>query len=171
MEELKEIRTRDELADYIGVPRSKLTYILYVKKTENLYTSFDIPKKNGGVRHIHAPRKELKQIQKNLAEALYRYEKELANIYGTNLNISHAFERKKSIITNAKIHRNKRFVVNIDLENFFDSFHFGRVRGYFMKNKNYQFSKEIATIIAQLTCYEGRLPQGAPTSPVITNMI
>ena len=171
MEELKELRTRDELADYIGVPRSKLTYILYVKKTENLYTSFDIPKKNGGVRHIHAPRKELKQIQKNLAEVLYRYEKELANVYGTNLNISHAFERKKSIITNAKIHRNKRFVINIDLENFFDSFHFGRVRGYFMKNKNYQFSKEIATIIAQITCYEGKLPQGAPSSPVITNMI
>lgn len=45
MEEIKEIRTRNELADYIGVPRKKLSYILYVKKIENLYESFKIPKR------------------------------------------------------------------------------------------------------------------------------
>lgn len=80
-------------------------------------------------------------------------------------------EKGKSFITNAQIHRNKRFVINVDLENFFDSFHFGRVRGYFMKNKNYQCSEEVATTIAQIACYEGKLPQGAPSSPIITNMI
>lgn len=171
MEEFKEIRTRNELADYIGVPRQKLSYVLYVKKTENLYRSFDIPKKNGDYRHIHAPQKDLKQIQKSLAEALYKNEKEIAKRNEANLNISHAFEKGKSFITNARIHRNKRFVVNVDLENFFDSFHFGRVRGYFMKNRNYQLSKEVATTIAQIVCYEGKLPQGAPSSPVVTNMI
>lgn len=171
MEEIKEIRTRNELADYIGVPRKKLSYILYVKKIENLYESFKIPKKNGGFRQIHAPKKDLKQIQKSLAEALYKYEKEIAKKNGLNSNISHAFEKGKSFITNAQIHRNKRFVINVDLENFFDSFHFGRVRGYFMKNKNYQCSEEVATTIAQIACYEGKLPQGAPSSPIITNMI
>ena len=150
MEEIKEIRTRNELADYIGVPRKKLSYILYVKKIENLYESFKIPKKNGGFRQIHAPKKDLKQIQKSLAEALYKYEKEIAKKNGLNSNISHAFEKGKSFITNAQIHRNKRFVINVDLENFFDSFHFGRVRGYFMKNKNYQCSEEVATTIAQI---------------------
>lgn len=55
MDELKNIRTRNELADYLGIPRNKLTYVLYVKKTESFYKSFDIPKKSGGFRHIHAP--------------------------------------------------------------------------------------------------------------------
>ncbi len=171
MDELKNIRTRNELADYLGIPRNKLTYVLYVKKTESFYKSFDIPKKSGGFRHIHAPAEDLKWIQKRLAVVLYNYEKHIAEIEGTKLNISHAFEKKKSFITNAEIHRNKRFVINVDLENFFDSFHFGRVRGYFMKNKNYQLPKEVATTIAQIVCYEGKLPQGAPSSPIITNMI
>src|SRR5699024_7070708 len=77
----------------------------------------------------------------------------------------------KSIITNARIHRNKRLVVNIDLKDFFPSFHFGRVRGFFEKNKYFLLSREVSTIIAQLTCYKGSLPQGAPTSPIITNLI
>lgn len=59
----------------------------------------------------------------------------------------------------------------MDLENFFDSFHFGRVRGYFQKNNYYKLPFEVATIIAQLTCFHGKLPQGAPTSPIITNLI
>ena len=171
MEEIKEIRTRNELADYIGVPRKKLSYVLYIKKIENLYESFEIPKKNGGFRKIHAPKQDLKQIQKSLSEALYKYEKAITKKNGNNVNISHAFVKGKSFITNAQIHRNKRFVINVDLENFFDSFHFGRVRGYFMKNKNYQCSEEVATTIAQIACYEGKLPQGAPSSPIITNMI
>ena len=44
MEEIKEVLTRNELADYIGVPRKKLSYVLYVKRIENLYESFEIPK-------------------------------------------------------------------------------------------------------------------------------
>lgn len=171
MEKFNEIQTRNDLADYIGVPRKKLSYILYFKGTENSYKSFEIPKKNGGTRQIHAPQKDLKQIQKRLAESIYRYEKEMAKENETNINISHAFEKGKSFITNAQIHKNKRFVINVDLENFFDSFHFGRVRGYFMKNIKYQFPKEVATVIAQIVCYKGKLPQGAPSSPIITNMI
>lgn len=50
-------------------------------------------------------------------------------------NISHGFEKNKNIVTNAKVHCNKRYVVNIDLEDFFESFNFGRVKGYFEHNK------------------------------------
>lgn len=171
MDRFNEIRTRNELADFIKVPRKKLTYVLYVKKTENLYKSFDIPKKNGGYRQINAPQNDLKQIQKKLEVALYNYERQIAQENEVNLNISHAFKKGKSFITNARIHRNKRIVINVDLENFFDSFHFGRIRGYFMKNRNYQLSEEVATTISQIVCFKGKLPQGAPTSPVITNMI
>lgn len=136
-----------------------------------MYTSFAIPKKSGGERVISAPMSELKDIQKKLAVALWTQQQivwEQKNIYP---NISHAFEKNKSIFTNAKIHRNKRFILNIDLENFFDSFHFGRVRGYFEKNSEFKLPIDIATIIAQLSCYNGKLPQGSPCSPIITNLI
>ncbi|NLK77580.1 MAG: RNA-directed DNA polymerase [Clostridiales bacterium] len=171
MNTIDKIKTRNELADFLEVPRKKLSYILYVKGVDNLYTSFDIPKKNGESRHIHAPQKDLKVVQKKLADALCTYQKEIWKRRNINPNISHAFQKGKSFITNAKIHRNKRFVVNIDLENFFDSFHFGRVRGFFLKNDDFQFSVEVATVIAQLSCYQGKLPQGAPCSPIITNLI
>lgn len=165
------VDTRAELADFLGVPLKTLTYILYIKKVDTMYTSFAIPKKSGGERVISAPMSELKDIQKKLAVALWTQQQivwEQKNIYP---NISHAFEKNKSIFTNAKIHRNKRFILNIDLENFFDSFHFGRVRGYFEKNSEFKLPIDIATIIAQLSCYNGKLPQGSPCSPIITNLI
>jgi RNA-directed DNA polymerase len=167
MREFDEIKTRNELADFLNVPRKQLSYVLYVKGINNLYTSFEIHKKNGGVRNINAPLEELKDIQRKLAEALYKQMKKRKK----KNNISHAFEKNKSIITNAKIHRNKRLVLNIDLENFFESIHFGRVRGFFIKNNNFLLPIEVATVIAQISCYEGKLPQGAPSSPIISNLI
>ncbi len=86
-------------------------------------------------------------------------------------SLSHGFVRHRSIITNAMMHLGKKNVLNIDLENFFDSFNFGRVRGFFIKNKNFQLDPNIATVIAQIACYENKLPQGSPCSPVITNLI
>ncbi|MEC2215987.1 retron Ec67 family RNA-directed DNA polymerase/endonuclease [Bacillus velezensis] len=168
MREFNDIGTRNELADFLKIPRKQLSYVLYIKSINNLYTSFEIHKKNGGVRNIKAPLEELKDIQRKLAEALYKHKKKKQ---GQKNKLSHAFEKNKGIITNAEIHRNKRLVLNIDLENFFESFHFGRVRGFFTKNKNFLLPIEIATIIAQLSCYEGKLPQGAPTSPIISNLI
>lgn len=164
---INEVKNRNELADLLGIPHKRLTYLLYIKHLENMYTSFEIPKKSGGQRLINAPNKELKLIQRKLANELYEYNSKLAK---TN-SVSQAFEKGKSIFTNAKIHRKKRFIVNVDLENFFDNIHFGRVRGYFIKNKNFQLAEEVATVIAQLTCFEGSLPQGAPTSPIISNYI
>ncbi|AFA46955.1 retron Ec67 family RNA-directed DNA polymerase/endonuclease [Acetobacterium woodii] len=171
MNKFNEIKTRNDLADFLDIPRSRLTYILYGKKIENFYTSFEILKKNGGTRQIDAPNKELKIVQKKIANALWNHYKGLAKKTSSKTNFSHAFEKEKSIITNAKIHRNKRFVLNIDLEDFFHSFHFGRVRGFFEKNNNFTLPKEVATVMAQLVCYEKHLPQGAPSSPIITNLI
>ena len=85
--------------------------------------------------------------------------------------IAHGFKRKRSIITNARQHRNKRFVFNLDLENFFGTINFGRVRGFFMKDKNFALHPKVATILAQIACYQKALPQGSPCSPVISNLI
>lgn len=86
-------------------------------------------------------------------------------------SLSHGFVRERSIITNAMMHIGKKNVLNIDLKDFFDSFNFGRVRGFFIKNNNFQLDPHIATVIAQIACYDDKLPQGSPCSPVITNLI
>lgn len=113
----------------------------------------------------------MKILQAKLSNILWLYQKSIWEEKGIKPNVSHAFEKEKSIITNARIHRNKRFVLNLDLENFFDCFHFGRVQGYFEKNNYFKLPHDVAVILAQLTCYQGRLPQGAPSSPIITNLI
>lgn len=171
MFEFRYLETRDELADFLNIPLYKLNYLLYVKRIENLYTTFEIPKKNGGVRHISAPDRDLKYVQRCLADALWKHQVSLWGDKINKLNISHAYEKNKSIITNATIHKNKHIVINIDLLDFFGSFHFGRVLGFFKKNRNFQLPHGVAVVIAQIACYQGALPQGAPSSPIITNLV
>ena len=86
-------------------------------------------------------------------------------------NISHGFERGKSIISNARVHKNKKYVVNMDIKDFFPSIHFGRIVGFFQNNRYFKLPYEVAVIIAQIACYKGHLPQGSPCSPVIANLI
>lgn len=177
MNKLKQLSTKDDFAELLGFKNSRfINYLLYSIGTDNLYETFTIPKKNGGERIIHAPKKELKFLQKRLANVLwdcYLYDLK-SKSKEKKLKIpmlSHAFEKNKSIITNAQVHRNKKYLLNIDLKDYFDSFNFGRVRGFFIKDKDFQVTSEIATVIAQIACYQGKLPQGAPSSPIITNLI
>lgn len=171
MKKICDIKTRNELADFLKIPRQKFTQILYSIYPNNCYTTFEIPKKKGGTRSINAPNDELKEIQRRIAKVLSDYKQTILVDNHIENNISHAFEEGKSIISNAKVHRNKRLVLNVDLKDFFDSFHFGRICGYFEKNKYFMLPHEVAVILTQLSCYEGKLPQGAPTSPIITNLM
>ena len=63
------------------------------------------------------------------------------------------------------------FCKRLDLENFFGTINFGRVRGFFIANHNFQLNPDVATILAQIACHENALPQGSPCSPVISNLI
>lgn len=166
--EFKDVIDTRQLADFLGIEYKKLTYILYAERVENLYKSFEIPKKNGEMRCLNAPLEPLKHVQRILAQKLMVIQEK--NYLKSN-EIVHGFTRHRGIITNSKNHRNKRYVLNLDLEDFFDSFHFGRVKGYFQKNRNFMLPEDVAACIANLACYNGKLPQGAPSSPVITNLI
>lgn len=177
MTKFNQLQTKDDFAKLLGLKSAKyINYLLYNIQTDNLYNSFTIPKKNGGERVIHAPKKGLKFLQKKLSNVLWECYLESIESKSKDKNfktpvLSHAFEKGKSIITNSQMHRNKKYILNIDLKNFFDSFNFGRVRGFFIKDRDFAVSPEIATVIAQIACYQGKLPQGAPSSPIITNLI
>lgn len=170
---LREIKTKPELALLLGINASHLTNVLYRIRPENLYNSFKISKKSGGFRTIHAPSEELKSIQKALSLFLQDCIQEINKSKGENFisTLSHGFVRERSIITNAVMHLNQKNVLNIDLKDFFESFNFGRVRGFFIANDNFQLDPAVATVIAQIACHENKLPQGSPCSPVITNLI
>lgn len=197
IEALRKITTKPELAALLGIKASVLTYALYIVKPQNQYIQFKITKKNGGERLISAPTAKLKSIQSALSDLLLdcldeiyknnfpeseiaakhklKHSKVLKIKIGSAKNkqssLSHGFERDRSIITNAMMHIGKKNVLNIDLEDFFGSFNFGRVRGFFIKNENFKLDPNIATVIAHIACCNKKLPQGSPCSPVITNLI
>jgi RNA-directed DNA polymerase len=164
------IDSKEDLAANIGVTVKQITGILYGIGIAKCYRTFFIPKKNGQQRQINAPTGSLKYVQRRLNVLLLKRLDEFYLEHNIKNRISHGFFKGKSIKTNAFQHRNKRYVLNIDLKNFFDSIHFGRVQGFFLKNEYFKLPK-VATIIAQLTCYNGKLAQGAPTSPIISNLI
>ena len=156
------LETREDVAALLGISERSLRFFLYKKRPENMYVSFTIPKKDGSKREISAPNRELKTIQRKLADVL-------STVYDPKI-CAFGFIEGKNNVGNAEHHLNKRHVFNIDLKDFFSQIHFGRVRGMLMK-KPYCIKEEAATTIAQLACLNGRLPQGAPSSPIITNMI
>ena len=100
------VETRDDLADLLNIRHSLLTYILYVAKPDSYYETFSIPKKNGDLREIEAPQRELKRLQKRLANELTAYQHYMYKQFEIKTNIAHAFIKGRSIITNARIHKN-----------------------------------------------------------------
>lgn len=171
---LKSISTRGELADLLNYPRSALAYAVYKVPSEQRYSEFKISKKSGGERVIHAPCPELKGLQKRLSNYLYDCHREiLPPLEFPRRSYTHGFQKGRglSIFSNSWKHQNKRFVLNVDLKDYFPSFNFGRVRGYFLKNRSFELNHDIATLIAQIVCHDNSLPQGAPTSPIVSELI
>lgn len=171
VEQLKAATNLTAVANLLGFKPAALSYILYKKTPDSNYKKFEIPKRYGGTRLISAPEPQLKLVQTRLAALLQNCIDEVNTANKYRDSIAHGFKRKRSIITNAKRHRRRRFVFNIDLQDFFASINFGRVRGYFIKDKNFSLDKNVATILAKIACFENGLPQGSPCSPIISNLI
>ena len=170
LKSLKEAEGLDDLAELLGYKPKSLSYILYKLPDAAKYTTFKIPKKTGGEREICAPTEQLKLVQRRLANVLYACRDEIDKESDLG-SLSHGFRRGHSIVTNAKPHRGQRFVLNLDLKDFFPSFNFGRVRGFFIKSKTFELNEKVATLIAQISCFQNELPQGSPCSPVISDLV
>jgi hypothetical protein len=176
---LKAAKNRNDIAALLHTSEQGLNAILYSQPIANRYTTFQIPKKHGGTRTIKAPDKKLKLLQQKLSLLLQDCLDEIEatknaqkhNAQNTGKCVAHGFKRGRSIISNAQQHRNHRWVFNIDLKDFFPSINFGRVRGFFLKNKNFMLQQDVATVLAKIACDENALPQGSPCSPVISNLI
>jgi RNA-directed DNA polymerase len=168
---LKGASTLHDVAALLGFQPPALAYILYVKPPLAKYNSFDVPKRGGGVRKIKAPSPELSLLQQRLSDLLQNCVEEINRGRNWKDDLAHGFKRDRSIITNAIKHQKRRYVFNIDLQDFFPTINFGRVRGFFIKDANFMLDTKVATILAQIACHENGLPQGAPCSPVVSNLI
>lgn len=124
------------------------------------YHSFDVPKRSGGTRRLAAPDPALKAIQKRILRRVLGRLKAHSAATG--------FERGHSIVTHALFHAGKEVVVRLDIKDFFPSTRAGQVEGYL---RRIGWDAEAAGILVRLCTHEGSLPQGAPTSPKLSNLV
>lgn len=163
---------KNDLGD-AGYPfrMKQLTWYCNPNHVRRRYTHFGIPKKSGGKRPIDAPARGLMSL-------LTYVNKILQAMYTPN---KHAvgFVPGRSIVTGAKMHVNHRYVLNLDLREFFPSIEKYRVFGR-LQRAPFNFNVELANTIAGLCCmrigdseetFKYVLPQGSPASPIITNMV
>jgi hypothetical protein len=148
--------------EYKTIRTKTLTYYANPKLAKKRYKQFTIKKKSGGERMIEAPVPQLSYLQHLINVALN-------TIFQPNTNAM-GFVPGKSIVDNASLHTNQNYVFNIDLKDYFPSVEFRRVKTV-LQLKPFQLNDEPAFLIANLCCHEGRLPQGAPTSPTLTNVV
>lgn len=175
------------LADFFGIEYKKLRFLVYHRDVVLVdhYNRYTIPKKKGGERNIAAPKLILKNVQRKILEEI------LSKIQVSDY--THGFLKGKSVVSGAKSHiadkasgENTALLINMDLEDFFPTITFERVRGMF---KAFGYSGYISSLLAMLCTYCERmpievkgkvkyvktsdriLPQGSPASPMITNII
>jgi retron-type reverse transcriptase len=172
--------TAEEIAGAMGITVPELRFLTFSRKTSTVshYVRFNLKKKTGGERTISAPMPRLKQAQHwVLQDILEKVEMHDA---------AHGFRKERSIVSNARPHVGAEVIINLDLKDFFPSIAYKRVKGLF---RALGYSDAAATIFGLLcteheteeVALDGKtyyvatsarhLPQGAPTSPAITNLL
>jgi retron-type reverse transcriptase len=174
------LHTPADVAKALGLTITQLRWLAFHTDvaTRTHYVKFQVPKKSGGTRTLAAPHQTLKAAQRWI----------LANVAARFpvTDAAHGFVAGRGIVSNANPHVGKAVVVNLDLSDFFPSVAFPRVRAVF---ERYGYSGAVATVLALLctecpraavtyagTKYEAAtgpraLPQGAPTSPALSNQV
>lgn len=147
-------RDVNELARRLGMDLSELDRI------STRYQTFRIPKRSGGARTIHAPDDALKQHQRRILRRLLARLPVHPAVTG--------FQPCHSIVTNAAHHAGKAIILKLDIQDFFPSTSAKRVQQYFQDTG---WNKAAANLLTSWCTYDGGLPQGAPTSPRLSNLV
>ena len=152
-----------DLAKWLDLPEAELREWLGAAPMWSRgydYARFTLPKRRGGTRAIEAPNDKLKALQRRILQRLLNPLPMHPAATG--------FVRGRSIVDNARPHIGRGVVINLDLADFFSSITTERVTTAF---RGLGWSAEAATILSRICTHEGRLPQGAPTSPAISNLV
>ena len=169
-----------DIAQAMGISMGELRFLAYDRKASKIshYKRFRIAKKTGGYRTLSAPMPRLKRAQYWLLDTVL----EKVDCH----DAAHGFRAGRSILTNAAPHQNRAVVLNFDLKDFFPSIGYKRVKGLF---RSFGYAEAQAAVFALLATEADRaevsldgqtwhvasgaraLPQGAPTSPAITNLL
>ncbi|XXF79929.1 reverse transcriptase family protein [Myxococcaceae bacterium GXIMD 01537] len=169
---LPALESREDVAALVGVPAAELDALMRPGTGPGSgYVEFEVPKRTGGTRRISAPRAKLKAAQRALLDKLF------SNMSADDA--AHGFLAERSTVTNAAPHVGATVVVRVDLEDFFPTVHYRRVQGLF---EAHGYRQEVSSLLAGLTTHRpkladgtvawpGALPQGAPTSPAIANLV
>ncbi len=178
--ELPPLETPARLAGALGLTVAELRWLTYHRDAATCvhYYRFEIPKRDGTSRPIWAPMPKLKQAQRWILARIV----EKLPVHSA----AHGFVPLRSTATNACIHTDSRVLIKLDLHNFFPTVTFPRVKGVFRKAG---YGEQVAILLAALCTEAPRevvrhlgetyyiamgprcLPQGAPTSPAITNTL
>lgn len=160
----------EDLLNFTNCSKKQLDFLAFWKNTENnkLYKRYNIPKSSGKIRVIHEPTLKLKIIQRKILNNLLEpYWKENIN-FNIKKNVTW-FCKWKSIIDNAYLHLNKKVILKFDLKNFFPSISQSRI--FWMFSKRFWFNYNVSSYLSWLCSFEDELPQWAPTSPLIANIL
>lgn len=157
-ENLPIIFDRDHFSLLVGY-RPDLIDAIYFSP-HSFYRHYQISKKSGGYRYISEPLPTLKEIQRWI----------LDNILYTRQpsKFAKGFVPQKSIRENSRFHRKQTKVLSLDIENFFMSIDAARVYNFYWR---LGYQKSVAHLLTRLSTLAGSLPQGAPTSPALSNLI
>ena len=152
------IYNADHFSCLVGV-KLKYLYIM-ANAPKHFYRCFRIPKSNGHFRMISAPLPLLKDVQSYILEnILYKIPCQVC---------AKAYVKKKSLRDNAKFHRNQETLLKIDIKDYFPSLSSRRVYNFFVE---LGYSKALSGLFTGLCTLSDSLPQGAPTSPYLSNLL
>jgi RNA-directed DNA polymerase len=151
------VRT-EVLALALGVSH-KLLFAIALRPAD-YYRTFDIQKRSGGKRRIDAPRVFLKTIQRWILRNVL-YTRELPTFVT-------GFVPERSLLANAQIHLRQKYLIRLDIKDFFPSVSTNRVETVF---KSLEYPEKVSRLLAYLCTYRNALPQGAPTSPCLGNLV
>lgn len=162
-EQINETLRSFRLLEGTPIEKEKELACLYAvsNHVESHYHPSVVKKKSGGVRHLMVPDGLLRTIQRNMVCHV------LCEIPVSDC--ATAYRRKSSIVENARPHVGAEQILKLDIRHFFDNITFPLVYQYAFPAQ--YFPPQIRMMLTTLCCYKDYLPQGAPTSPAVSNLV